>query len=385
MKNILLLIGIIITFVINGFGQKPEPVYGFAKTLRPLPWYREQAKAWKKAVDANPKDANAWYNYYRVNRNLLALDTTDKRPRSEKVEGVTKLLAEMERQVPGSYEYNICKWSHEGNNFDSVKYLKKAIELGEGHTQHIECVIVWAEAERNISMRDEYSKKWLEEDKVSPGLMYYSYNVLMSLKPNAIVLTSGDNDTYPMWLLQAQGIRRDVTVVNTSVLWIDEYREKLFKELGVEKWDWMKDTTVTDCQKVYEKGIVKHLASNKKNYPVYIALTTCGDYLSDIEENVYLTGLAHQYSKTPLDNIALLKRNFEQQYALDYIDKPFFQDVSADRVKQINLNYVVPMLKLYDHYKESGESQKKEWIKAKLLKIAEGESEEAEIKKHLGI
>ena len=53
-----------------------------------------------------------------------------------------------------------------------------------------------------------------------------------------------------------------------------------------------------------------------------------------------------------------MKRNYEQIYTLDYITKPFFIDISADRVAFTHSNYLVSMLKLFDHYKLSGETQK---------------------------
>ncbi|MEO6868952.1 MAG: DUF2723 domain-containing protein, partial [Ginsengibacter sp.] len=69
------------------------------------------------------------------------------------------------------------------------------------------------------------AQEWDDHDRSNKVLARdLAIDYLQSCAPNAILITFGDNDTYPLWYAQeVQSIRRDVRVINSSLLGTDWY------------------------------------------------------------------------------------------------------------------------------------------------------------------
>jgi len=66
----------------------------------------------------------------------------------------------------------------------------------------------------------------------------FAHNLLTSLAPDAIVVTFGDNDTFPLWYLhRVMGIRPDVAILNTSLLnlpWYIRHIQSIYPNLPID-------------------------------------------------------------------------------------------------------------------------------------------------------
>ncbi|MFT3680894.1 MAG: DUF2723 domain-containing protein [Ferruginibacter sp.] len=73
------------------------------------------------------------------------------------------------------------------------------------------------------------NQEWDDHDRSHKTLARdLATDYLESCAKNAIVISFGDNDTYPLWYAQeVEGVRRDVRVINSSLLGIDWYINQL--------------------------------------------------------------------------------------------------------------------------------------------------------------
>ncbi len=352
--------------------QTPETVYSMVKEIKPREWYEAQATAWKKVTKRTPKDASAWFNFYMANRMMQIYDEEGDVNPNQRFKMLNGIVDQMQKHIPGSYEYHYTRWYNSFNDPAAFVSLEQAHHIDPSRPEPYSGLATHYELKGDTERRNDILRKWFISQDPIPGLLHYNYNVLMSLDKDAILLTAGDNDTYPAWILQAaRGIRPDVRVVNIHMLLTEDYRTRVFSELGIAGLP-LGPTPDAAGRLAFRQQLVAHMAQNKQGRPVYIAVTASGSAQTEtIQDKLYLTGLAYRYSEQKIDNIALLRKNFEQQFVLDYLKQPLAYEPFQSVVDLANGNYIVPAMNLYEHYRAAGEMRKANELKTLSLRLGE--------------
>jgi hypothetical protein len=336
------------------FPQKPEKVYSIIRVDKPFEWYITQSELWKKVIDKNPHDAAAWVNFYTANR--MARLTDADAWQKQKGPGFMQpddIVIEMGKEVPGTYEYYHVKvWNDGFQNDDNAGDLLKAYAMAPERTEIYSSLVNYYEMKRDQEHEKEICRKWFDSNETSANILNYNYNVLMSLEDNGIIITNGDNDTYPLWILQyALGIKKNVVVVNINLVQVDSYRKMLYKENHIPLDDFKA------LEKPSQDSILRHLVE-KSGRSVYFANTLHTAYYKAFKKDLYMVGLAFKYSKESFDNMAVIRNNYERNYLMDYMKISFGHDISVSIADRMNMGYMPFLIKLYEHYLLSGEEEK---------------------------
>jgi hypothetical protein len=174
----------------------PQKVETAVKVHRSADWYKTQERLWKNEIDKNPKNEEAWGNYYRAVRY---------RSWSESMPDVNELLdaivEDMEKAIPDTYTYYITRFHNNNQALDNPG-MAKAIRMRPDAVDDYPTFISYLMQTGDEEMMRDILARWYNSGTYSPALLNYAYNELVGLAPNAVIFAQGDTQTFAKLILQ---------------------------------------------------------------------------------------------------------------------------------------------------------------------------------------
>lgn len=240
----------------------------------------------------------------------------------------------------------------------------------------------------------------------------FARNMLVSLPPGTLLVTGGDNDTYPLWYLQAvEKEREDVAVLNINLLNTAPYLKHLLERrrdfpLGIpyEQLDELRpihwrDTTISipapptsipglggvvsqDSIRfevvpslankyllVQDQVLLSIVRTNQWRRPIYVASTVSKSAVSWLAPYLQMEGLAQRVAPEPrpLETQETLKENLLEKYRYRGYADP---DVTLDPISgQMGMNYYPLFLQLAYSYEQQDDRVSLLALKHRMIEL----------------
>ncbi len=270
---------------------RPQEIKSMRQVIYDKETYVKLADLWKKYFDAYPSEY-AYANWMYASRYA-----GDEKYWDKLNEGLKKYPANPTLLYLKSMEFRGVENDDEGR-----KFLERAVAIDPDYTDPwFSLVTHYMEAGDKERLEMAY-RNLLSKGVITDDIMDYNYNMLLSMDKNGILITNGDNDTYPGWILTTLlKVRPDIKIVNRSLLnttWyplyiIEQGLPRFINKGELEKLrDSIKDNMKSDKGRINTSGLFGDTlilmlikSAERAGLPVYFSKTLyIGDQLKESVE-----------------------------------------------------------------------------------------------------
>ncbi len=303
-------------------------------------------------VDEEMMDAMGYFNassvfrlFYSVLQDARSRDRYRlSRPRQQELDIIVKRL---EASFPMSFEYHYAQWLNHPFDTANAFHLHEAYRLAPEPSILLDDKVAHYELINDLEKKSLYCKLIYQSRLYDSAIYHYAHNLLRSVQPGAFLVTRGEWDTHPVWVLQhIFGQKTDVTILQMDLLHQEHYFNRVMEPFALRRGAYRR---FLHNKPAFFRELAE--ASSHKQ-PVYLSLTLDREFLENTADLLYNTGLAMRLSVEPFQNLAILAENW-QSFSIQHLE----QIPSDPEIAGMMGNYIFPMALLYQQAVSKGQEK----------------------------
>jgi hypothetical protein len=320
--------------------QAPPPVPRLAEQSLDPASYVELARQWKEYIEENGETPDALVNLG------MAYDYSEEH---DAAVVAARRAVELGPDDPKALAFlGKMLATYVGDRAAALEVLEHCREVAPGYGYGLTMLATTHLFRGELSEADGVFKTIFDQRIISRPLQDYAYNMLVGLPQGAVLITSGDNDTFPPLALQAgMDFRTDVVVLNRSLLNVPEYAKAEFERHPEIAPDYDIDAhevkTVDGVPTLLSKALVRAMVEEHMA-PIYLSASAGGDY-HGYKPEVHVEGVDLRTAEKGL-SAEESARLFLETYRLDSATDWSVPWSLAPNEARLLANYVAAMIRL---------------------------------------
>lgn len=259
-------------------------------------------------------------------------------------------MASISEQVnelnPNSYASEYLQFKQDGFTEAGLSHLKNAETKTLNKTELLSDFLAISHILKKNDLLETYAVQLRNSGFIESATLEYNKNVLRSFtESNAVLITNGWEDTYPLLTLLKQEGKRTINVVNMEWLYDKSYRTSLAKSLGksavafTNPYQWISQMTTGSSLPIYYTPTIPNselVKLQSELTPVGLVFKR-GELTAEVQKQYNLSAWK-KFSKLAISSSNPLSKNYiimltmlEQQLMTDALEKGTLTQVSATK------------------------------------------------------
>ncbi|MBK9177842.1 MAG: hypothetical protein IPM46_16220 [Flavobacteriales bacterium] len=274
-----------------------------------------------------------------LNRNQGELTPTDRAVMLQQAEGLN-------RSFPNSFEGHMASYYAQFPAPTAYQHLELAAELQPERLELVAPLLTKAVREDDRSLIKTAASSLKARGEVAPALFVAANDILLSVERDGILIAAGEMDAFPTLVLQAEGKRPDVLVVDHRLLDDPVYRSRIWRRISA-RGAVPRDGT----------SFISALPTSCDR-PVFLSLAVGREIAAAHASQLHVTGLAMRLTSKPCCDIGKLESTW----------KAMRKTIDAG---PIGRNYIIPASILLKHYRAIGDEKRSAELEHELRALAQ--------------